>query len=249
MIMSKANYRINKLVTVAILSALGTILMQFEIPWIVFWLKFDLSDVVVYLTAVIYGPIAAIVVAFVKSLVHYLRFGGTFGIPINQFIAFVASLAYALPLYYFTKLFAKGKHQRLVKIIPLILSSLAMTFIMVCVNFWLTEVFIRILIAGGGNIASVSKDEVLNFVSTSLNFSLPRWVENTSFLPKNFWFWFIVISYVPFNLVKTALTSTIYYVLSFRLEVVLERFRLSTEKESILLRIKNEPQNNVQTLQ
>ena len=48
----------------------------------------DISDVVVYLGAVIYGPIGAIVVAFVKSLIHYMIKGSFVGVPINQLIAF-----------------------------------------------------------------------------------------------------------------------------------------------------------------
>ena len=102
--MSKSLFTTKKLVTLAILSAIGTILMFIEIPSSHFWLKFDLSDVVVYLSAMIYGPIGAIIVAFIKSIINFIIKGSHVGIPIDQFIAFIASLAYTLPFYYVTKL-------------------------------------------------------------------------------------------------------------------------------------------------
>ena len=244
-ILTKTHYRVNKLVTVAILAALGTILMMVEIPSFISWLKFDLSDVVVYLSAVIYGPIAAIVVAFVKSALHYIIKGSFVGVPIDQFIAFVASLAYAIPLYYFTKLFAKREYKRYAKIVPLILSSIAMTVIMAAINLWLTDIYIRLLITFDiTKIGSVTTDDVIHVVVEQLNFTLPQWIQNSRFLPKSTWFWFIILTYVPFNLAKTVLTSSLYYVLSFRLEYILERFKLSNKQESVLLQIQNEPQNS-----
>lgn len=242
--MTKANLRVNKIVTVSILSALGTILMMVEIPSFVHWLKLDISDVVVYLSAVIYGPIAAVVVAFVKSLLHYLIKGSIVSVPIDQFIAFVASLAYALPLYYFTKLFSKGAYKGSVKVLPLVLSALSMTFIMFLMNYWLTDIYIRLLLTSDiAEINTITADQVMDFVLANLGFHVPQWIRNRSFLPQNTWFWFIALTYVPFNLAKAAITSALYYVLSLRLEYILVRFKLSNERESILLRIKNKPQS------
>ncbi len=99
---TKRYFTTRKMVTLAILSALATPLMFIEIAPVPVapWLKFDFSDIVVYVSAVIYGPIGAIIVAFIKSIIHYLIKGSDVGIPLPQFIAFVSSLAYVLPFYY-----------------------------------------------------------------------------------------------------------------------------------------------------
>lgn len=98
-----------KIVTLAILAGLGTPLMFIELAPIPIapWLKFDLSDLVVFITIVIYGPIGAVIVAFIKSIIHFLVKGSDVGIPLPQFIAFVSSLAYSLPLYYMMVLVKK----------------------------------------------------------------------------------------------------------------------------------------------
>lgn len=100
--LEKKYFTTRKIVSLAILAGLGTPLMFIEIAPVPIapWLKFDLSDLVVFITAVIYGPIGATIVAFIKSAINYLVKGSDVGIPLPQFIAFVSSLTYSLPFYY-----------------------------------------------------------------------------------------------------------------------------------------------------
>jgi len=231
-------FKTKKLITLSILSAIGTILMYIEIPSPIIWLKFDLSDVVVYLGAMIYGPIGAVIVAFIKSIIHFFVKGSPVGIPIDQFIAFIASLAYALPLYYLTKLFKKREHHPLIRYSPLILSTLFMALFMTTINYWLTDIYIRMLIINDiTKINTVSQVDVMNTVQGYLGFSLPSWIENSSFLPKDIWLWFIILTYIPFNLAKGALTSITYFILSYRLDYLIKRFQISEGEESLLLQL------------
>ncbi len=240
--MSKSYFTTKKLITLALLSAIGTILMLIEIPSPIFWLKFDLSDVVVYLSAMIYGPIGAIVVAFIKSVINFLLKGSFVGVPIDQVTAFIASLAYALPLYYLTKLFNKRNNKMMARIMPLILSSIIMTIILTTLNYWITDLYLRLSIASDiTKISSVTHSEILSVVlgqgQYDLHFQLPAWIENSKFLPKDLWFWFIVITYIPFNLVKSCLTSITYFFLSYRLDFLLKRYQISDSDQSLLLQL------------
>lgn len=105
--MFKNYFTTRKMVMLAVLSALATPLMFIEIAPVPIapWLNFDFSDVVVIITAVIYGPIGAIIVALIKSMIHFIVKGSVVGVPLPQFIAFLASLAYVIPFYYMMVLF------------------------------------------------------------------------------------------------------------------------------------------------
>ncbi|MFK5261266.1 ECF transporter S component, partial [Lactiplantibacillus plantarum] len=67
-----------RLVGIALLAAIGYVLMMFSFPIIPAFpfLKLDLSDLVVLLGGLLYGPVGGIAVAFVRSLVHFALTGG-----------------------------------------------------------------------------------------------------------------------------------------------------------------------------
>ena len=60
------------LVYIAILSALATILMFFDFPIPFFppFLKFDLSDAVIFASSVIVGPLGMIAIIVIRSILH-----------------------------------------------------------------------------------------------------------------------------------------------------------------------------------
>jgi riboflavin transporter len=184
-----------KMVALAILAALGIPLMYVSFGPVPAapWLKFDLSDVVVYIAAVIYGPLGAVLVAFIKSLADFLLKGSEVGIPINQFIAFVSSLAYALPFYYtmvlVKKMIKRNNHTNkvMVRVIPVIIGTLSLTILLTFLNYvWLTPLYLELLGVD---------------------------------LPPRF-FNYVVTIYGPFNFAKGAALSGVFLVLSFRLDQV-----------------------------
>ena len=94
--------RTRKIVTVGILAALAWVVSQFSfplLPWAPF-LKIDFSDIPIILGMYVYGPMSGIAIAAVRSLLSYVMTGGEAGFPIGDTAAFVATLSYALPIYY-----------------------------------------------------------------------------------------------------------------------------------------------------
>ena len=92
------NRNTKKLVGVSMLAAVAFVLMFFAFPIIpgVTFLKIDFSDIPVLLGMFLYGPVAGIAVALIRTILHYVQTGGDAGYPIGD----IASLAYCLPIYY-----------------------------------------------------------------------------------------------------------------------------------------------------
>lgn len=90
-----------KTVGIAMLAAIATILISFGFPIIpgVTFLKVDFSDIPVLIGMFLYGPVGGVMVAFIRSLLHYIQTGGDAGYPIGDTASFIASVAYTLPIY------------------------------------------------------------------------------------------------------------------------------------------------------
>ncbi|MDF2700623.1 MAG: riboflavin transporter RibU [Haloplasmataceae bacterium] len=131
--MSKSYFSTRKLVLLAILSALGSALMWLEIPFIPPF-KLDASDSAVIVAAVLYGPLAAFIVAVTKGIAHFIFLsGGDFGI--GELIAITASMAYTLPFYFSMKLVKKySKNIFVIRIIPMIFGTIALSIILPLLN-------------------------------------------------------------------------------------------------------------------
>ena len=132
-VMSKTNNMTKRLITLAILSALGSALMWFEIPLIPPF-KLDASDSAVLIGGVLYGPLGAIIVALIKSVVHFIFISsGDFGV--GEFIAFVASMSYVLPFIFSLKLIKKvTNNSYIMRIVPGIIGTLSLTTILFFFN-------------------------------------------------------------------------------------------------------------------
>ncbi len=97
--------RTRKIVVIGILAALAWIISRFSfpiLPWAPF-LKVDFSDIPVMLGMYVFGPMAGIAIAGVRSLLSYVMSGGEAGFPIGDTAAFLATLSYTLPIYYLIK--------------------------------------------------------------------------------------------------------------------------------------------------
>ncbi|MGB3159916.1 MAG: ECF transporter S component [Carnobacterium sp.] len=96
------NRNTKKLVGVSMLAAVAFILMFFAFPIIpgVTFLKIDFSDIPVLLGMFLYGPVAGIAIALIRTILHYVQTGGDAGYPIGDIASLIATLAYSLPIYY-----------------------------------------------------------------------------------------------------------------------------------------------------
>ena len=126
--------KVHRLVGIALLAAIGYVLMMFSFPIIPAFpfLKLDLSDLVVLLGGLLYGPVGGIAVAFVRSLVHFALTGGGVVNLIGDLAAFIASVGFLLPVVYTIR----GKHRIWWQIEGLVLGTLSLTVVMSVLN-WL----------------------------------------------------------------------------------------------------------------
>ncbi|MFW5913991.1 MAG: ECF transporter S component, partial [Bacillota bacterium] len=116
------------LTTLAILSALGAVLMLFEIPVLV--MAIDVSDVVVLIAFFLFGWKEAAFVGLMKVLVHLLFKGAVGPFAVGQISAFIASMGYVAGL---SLAFRLGLKRRLS---TSALTILMVTAVMVLANYF-----------------------------------------------------------------------------------------------------------------
>lgn len=92
-------------VAIGMLSSLSFVLMliKFPIPPFPAYLTVDFSDIPALIAALMFGPLAAILVELIKNIIDYLMIGSEAGIPIGNFANFLAGIMFVLPTYYVFK--------------------------------------------------------------------------------------------------------------------------------------------------
>ncbi|WP_179395364.1 ECF transporter S component [Lacticaseibacillus absianus] len=125
--------KVHRLVGVALLAAVGFILQMFLafpiLPAFPF-LKLDLSDLTVLLGGLLYGPVGGVMVAFVRSLLHYVLTGGGVINLIGDAASFVASCGFMWPVV----ALMKNKNSIGRQLTGLIGGTLSLTVIMSVLN-------------------------------------------------------------------------------------------------------------------
>jgi len=96
---------VKSFVTIGMLSSLSFILMlvKFPIPPFPPYLTVDFSDIPAIIAALMFGPIAAILVELFKNILDYFITGSGTGIPIGHIANFLAGILFVLPTYYVFK--------------------------------------------------------------------------------------------------------------------------------------------------
>ena len=98
--------KIQKMVTIGMLGAIGYVLMimNFPFPGFPTFLQIDFSDIPALIAALIFGPVAGILVELLKNILDYIMTGSDTGIPIGHFANFIGGVSFILPAYYFYKI-------------------------------------------------------------------------------------------------------------------------------------------------
>lgn len=182
--------RTRRIVVIGILAALTWIISQFSfplLPWAPF-LKVDFSDIPVLLGMYVFGPLAGIAIAGVRSLLSYVMSGGEAGFPIGDTAAFLATLSYTLPMYYFIK-------NRTADMKTTLLAggtgTLSLTFVLSVLNWaFIAPLYMRVM-----------------------GFSVGPMRE------------YLTISVIPFNLLKGAFVSIIFFAIYSKLYNQLEKLK------------------------
>lgn len=186
----------NKLVTIGVLSALGTVLMLIEIPYpLVPWLLLDVSDVVVLVVFALYGWKEAALVGILKAFIHILvKFSGT-PYAIGEITAMIASMSYVLGFYLTTN------KLNLNRLTSAIITVLIITTILTTLNY----LFITPIYFGSWSFIEFRQWIAPEYLDVAVG--------------KNY-LTFILVAYVPFNLVKGAIVMSVYFVVQKSIDLV-----------------------------
>lgn len=181
------NTKVQKMITISMLSAVATVLQFFDFP--VFpafsFLKIDFSDIPIMIGMFLLGPFAGIATAFIRSLLHCFLSGATPQNFIGDSASFLATLCFTFPIYGCMKY---GKHQKISKLVGLISGTLALTIFMSLANYFVITPFYL-------QLWGISAQEFLGM-------SLAK---------------YLAIGIIPFNLIKGSLVSMVFVLIHAKL--------------------------------
>ncbi|UER81512.1 ECF transporter S component [Enterococcus faecalis] len=138
------NNKVRKMVSIAMLAAIGTVLqfVAFPIMPAFSFLKIDFSDIPILFGMFLYGPLAGVITAFVRSLLHLFLTGLAPQNMVGDFASFLASSIFTLPIFYF---FGKKKNIRTNRIVGLVSGILALTIFMSIANYFvITPIYLQL---------------------------------------------------------------------------------------------------------
>ncbi|OIK15537.1 riboflavin transporter FmnP [Bacillus sp. MUM 116] len=94
--------KVKVIVSIGMLSGIAYLLMLLNFPLPIFpnFLLIDFSDLPALMAALIFGPIAGILVELFKNVLNYFMTGSVTGVPVGHIANFVAGLLFILPSYY-----------------------------------------------------------------------------------------------------------------------------------------------------
>jgi riboflavin transporter FmnP len=201
----KTSEIIARMCNIAILAALGTVLMLFAtFPYpLAPFLDVEFSDTVILVAYALYGFWGALAVAVIKTAFSFIfKLVGYFGI--GQIAAFIASLAYILGIFltsHVFKWFKKGLGWRILSYVVIILIQ---TVAMVLTNLlFVTPTFVT------GRWATCFDSEA---VQTAMSYFSSY---GTAYI------WAVIAVYGPFNLLKGLIVTLAYELVFNRLIFVI----------------------------
>ena len=208
---------ITRITTLAMLSALGFVLMAFlQIPYPVApWLKIEVSELTTIIAYALYGLPGGLVVALVKTLLN-LAVHGPVGLGIGDLTAFFTSCMFILGLFITSrlKLFKKGLGFRLLAygiIAILVTSVLTIANAIVITPSYLT------VFGPDAHFSTCFDEGVIQKVTEYITHNSDNQANGWSYVG------LICSIYGPFNLLKVGACCLIYEILFNRLIFVFMR--------------------------
>lgn len=157
--------KIRVMVSVAMLSSIAYVLMllNFPIPPFPSFLKIDFSDLPALIGALVFGPMAGIIIELLKNVLDYFMTGSETGIPVGHFANFVSGVLFILPTYY---IYNKMKSKKGMTF-GLIIGTILMAMIMSVLNYFVLlpayTFFLNMPVMSGPEIRSYIVAGVLPF--------------------------------------------------------------------------------------
>ena len=95
-------FSVRALVSIGMLSSISYVLMllNFPLPPFPQFLMIDFSDIPALIAALIFGPLAGILVELIKNILDYFMTGSATGVPVGHISNFIAGILFILPTYY-----------------------------------------------------------------------------------------------------------------------------------------------------
>jgi riboflavin transporter len=200
---------LTRLTTIAVLSALGFLLMAFaRFPYpIAPWLMIEVSDLVVLIAYALYGFTGGIITAILKTLLDFAINGLSGFMGIGNITALITSLMYVFGLFLCSRVFHLFKKGLPFRILGYLFITILVSIVMTLLNvLFITPTYLK------GEFATCFDSEtVSNIITTFQDMGIKA----------NGYLGCIVIVYLPFNLMKGALICLIYEILFNRLIFVL----------------------------
>lgn len=138
------NSRVQKMVAVAMLAAIGFVLQMVSFPVIpaFSFMKVDFSDIPVMIGMFLYGPVAGIATAFLRSVLHLISTGLSPDNMIGDVASFLATTIFTLPMFFFFKRGNKVTN----KVLGVGSGIIAMTVFMSIANYFvITPMYLKFL--------------------------------------------------------------------------------------------------------
>ena len=209
---------ITRMTTLAMLSALGFVLMAFaQIPYpLAGWLKIEVSEIMTLIAYALYGLPGGLAVALIKTLLN-LAVHGPVGLGIGDITAFLTSCMFILGLFLTSHVFKWFKKGLKFRILSYVVIALIVTFSLTMLNaIVITPSYLSVF--GPNPHFSTCFDEgviqnVVKFIYKNDNSTINGWV----------YIGVICSIYIPFNLLKAGACCLIYEILFNRLIFVFMR--------------------------
>ena len=234
---------ITRITTVAMLSALGFVLMAFaQFPYpLAPWLKIEVSEIVTIIAYALYGLPGGLAVALIKTLLN-LAVHGPVGLGIGDLTAFITSCMFILGLFitsHLLKWFKKGLGFR---VLSYLVVALHVTFVLTVLNAVVITPSYLSVFGPNPHFSTCFDEGVIQ--------STTEYLTGNSGVTVNGWTYIGVISsiYVPFNLMKAGICLIVYELLFNRLIFVFMRRSEFFQKYfvgNIFIKKKEEPDDNV----
>lgn len=173
------------LTRIAVLTALASILFLIEIPVVAFY-KLDLSNLPVLLGAFSMGPVAGLIILFLKSLLGMLHSTSMY---VGEMADFIMGAAYVLP----AALLYRMKKNRSTALWGMVLGTVAMIIVAVLVNW-------KIMIPFYMNAFGMPMEAVIGMATKVLPFVDTQWE-------------LLMFVTAPFNLLKGVVLSLLTFIL------------------------------------
>ena len=190
-----------KLVMAALLGALAAILMvlDFNVPFVPMFIKFDFSDFPVLIGGFVFGPVTGVVIAFLKIVLNLL-FKPTTTMFVGEASNFLLSVCYmgAACLYYRNHRTKKGAA------VGMLLATVATSVLAIFSN-------ILVMFPMYAKLFGMSMQQIVGMVS-----AVNPFVKDITTM--------VIASLVPFNLFKYGVISIITFVSYKKIEVILKKY-------------------------